>query len=378
MFRRMARLVGGADALFNEPAPFIAARLELAWAARPRARTVSGPPLARVTERTGTRTLWDHLIYAYMIENTRAAEIFRRVVYEAAHGERLGVLQSALSYTWLRTTEDLLHSFGVPGLSFSTVSQLRPDPGATRRNAYFRMFGMDLNHSSDIAGGTYQKAADANREFVATFEAFLRDTWRGIENANNSGGPNPTDSAAIADQALRLQNMLNERRGGSATGPNLAREEFVAILAMSWLHLTLDSNNTVVNDLRITAASPEERLRRLGERVGIPAHAHSHSYFILGPELSRLLIAIENGFLSTPAQAETLYLPAPPAVNPRRNLLMSIIEQWTRATGREIKARSVSATPTLGMVGTTATRPVPASVSSSNGSSPVAKVPSPV
>ena len=34
--------------------------------------------------------LWDHLIYAYMIENTRILEIFRRVVHEFAQGERLG------------------------------------------------------------------------------------------------------------------------------------------------------------------------------------------------------------------------------------------------------------------------------------------------
>src|SRR5688572_10761378 len=31
--------------------------------------------------------LWDHLIYAYMIEYTRIYEIFRRVVYEFLHGE---------------------------------------------------------------------------------------------------------------------------------------------------------------------------------------------------------------------------------------------------------------------------------------------------
>src|SRR5262245_36649438 len=35
--------------------------------------------------------LFDHLIYAYMIENTRIYEIFRRVVHEFLHGEKLGV-----------------------------------------------------------------------------------------------------------------------------------------------------------------------------------------------------------------------------------------------------------------------------------------------
>ena len=165
--------------------------------------------------------------------------------------------------------------------------------------------------------------------------------------------------------------MLNERRGGSAVSPNLAREEFAAVAAMSWLHLILDSNNLVIADLRASAASPEERLRRIGERVGIPSHAHSHSYFILAPLVSRLLIMIENGFFSTNARASTLFLPAPPNVNLRRDRLMTIIEQWSRATGRAIKASPVSATPTLGMTTQVAARPPsPVGAVSSNGRTP--------
>jgi len=39
----------------------------------------------------GTRGVrWDHLIYAYMIANTRIRPIFRRVVHELLHGERFG------------------------------------------------------------------------------------------------------------------------------------------------------------------------------------------------------------------------------------------------------------------------------------------------
>jgi hypothetical protein len=376
MFRQIAASVGGVQNLIVEPGPVIAARLEAYWASRTRARQVSGLPITGMLSAAGlgprqTRVIWDHLIYAYLIENTRAAEIFRRVVYEVAHGERLAIMQNALTYTWLRTTEDLFYSFGLPFLATSTVSQLRPDAGATRRNAYYRMFGMDLNHSTNGATTTYEKAADSNREFVTTFEAFLREVWRAIENAANSSGPNQTDVAAIVDHAIRLQNMLNERRGGTAAGPNLAREEFVAVAAMSWLHLIVDANNAVIIDLRSTAASPEERLRRIGERVGIPSHTHSHSYFILAPLVSRLLIAIENGFLSTNAQASTLFLPAPPAANPRRDLMMTIIEQWSRATGRAIKASPVSATPTLGMTTQVAARPPsPIAAASSNGRTP--------
>ena len=45
--------------------------------------------------------VWDHLIYAYMIENTRIYEVFSRVVEEYMHGEKLGV-PSEESQRWLR------------------------------------------------------------------------------------------------------------------------------------------------------------------------------------------------------------------------------------------------------------------------------------
>src|SRR5512132_943396 len=56
---------------------------------------------------------WDHLIYAYMIENTRIYEIFRRVVRAFQHGEELGVpLQG--SEHWLRNTEELFYREPAP------------------------------------------------------------------------------------------------------------------------------------------------------------------------------------------------------------------------------------------------------------------------
>ena len=381
MFRQMAASVGGVANLIREPSPFIAARLEAVWASRARARAVSGLPITGLLSGVGlgprvTTVIWDHLIYAYLIENTRADEIFGRVLRDAAHGERLGIMQNPLTYTWLRTTEDLFYSFGLPSLSISTVSQLRSNLGATRRNAYYRMFAMDLNHPQE-GGGTYDKAADANREFVTTFENFLREVWRAIENARNTAGPNATDQETIANLGLRLQNMLNERRGGSAVAPNLAREEFAAIAAMSWLHLILDSNNAVITDLRATAASPEERLRRIGERVGVPAHAHSHSYFLLAPEVSQLLILMEAGLLSLPAQVQALFLPAPPAPNTNRDRMLQIIGHWSRATGRNLKATPVAASASQPPVPPTTASP-PAggngrAAVSGNGRVPVAR-----
>ena len=91
--------------------------------------------------------LWDHLIYAYMIENTRAYEIFRRVVHEFTHGEKLGSA-SRETQQWLRSTEELFYR-DPPSFFISAItSHVRPDQEATRRNSYQRLLGMDLNHGA--------------------------------------------------------------------------------------------------------------------------------------------------------------------------------------------------------------------------------------
>jgi hypothetical protein len=257
--------------------------------------------------------------------------------------ERLSVPRNPVTYTWLRSTEELFYSYGPPFFTLSTVSRLRPDPGATRRNVYYRMVGMDLNHGNDDGSPfAYHRAEVANRDFVATLETFLRETWRAIENARNLVGANPTDEAAVADLALRLQTMLNERRGGSAVAPNLAREEFEAVAAMSWLHLLVSFDNDVLADFQANGTSPEDRLGRLAARVGLPAHAHSHSYFILGPLLSSLLTEIEVGLYSLPAGARALWVPP---MNPLADRMRQIVDHWSRATGRNLKSTPV--TPTL-------------------------------
>src|SRR5574341_2193510 len=51
----------------------------------------------------------DHLIYAYMIENTRIYEIFEKVVFEYLHGEKLGFPITQGSYNWLRATEEIFY-----------------------------------------------------------------------------------------------------------------------------------------------------------------------------------------------------------------------------------------------------------------------------
>ncbi|MGH2777782.1 MAG: hypothetical protein ACRDJB_03945 [Actinomycetota bacterium] len=274
-----------------------------------------------------------------MIENTRIYEIFRRVIYEYAHGERLDV-PSVEGQHWLRATEDLFYKDAPPFTIQSLTSYIRPDISASRRNAYWRMFGMDLNHGTKEGGRyPYEQTETNNRDFVSTFEMLLQEVWRGITNFNNVIGPKTTDDQAIATLAERLFNMFQVRRRFG----NLSREEFFYVATMSWLHLTVEFDSPIVVDLKATASSPEERLRRIGERVGIPAHAKSESYFRMAQPASTILTLLETGLFNTPDGALTLYArPAPPATNPISADMMTIITYWSLATGRDMKALPVS------------------------------------
>lgn len=276
---------------------------------------------------------WHHLIYAYMIENTRIYEIFRKVIYEFIHGEKLGVpLKNTGCEHWLRTTEELFFKDPAPFLITSVSSHIRSDLGATRRNAYYRMFGMDLNHGMDDKKEyPYLKPKASNREFVNTFENLLREVWIGITNVTTTN-TNPTDDAAIANLTERLHNMLITRR---ETG-NLSREEFYAVSTLSWFHLALEFDSPIVLACDGEAASPEERLFKIAERVNLPAHGESRSFFEIAESMSILLTLIETGSLNSTSSARVLY---DSSLSSLPDLMRTMITHWSILTGREMKTR---------------------------------------
>lgn len=201
-----------------------------------------------LTGETGTHGVrWDHLIYAYMIANTRVRPIFRRVVHELLHGEKFGAPRED-TQLWLRNTEELFFR-DPPPFSITTItSYIRPSIDTTERQAYYRMFGMDLNHGNDDNSPyPYVKVAAANKEFVTSFEELLRETWIGFINRATTSGANPTDDAKIEDLARTLNSQLLDRRRFG----NLSREESYLVAMMSWFHLTLENNNLpIIRDLR--------------------------------------------------------------------------------------------------------------------------------
>ncbi len=229
---------------------------------------------------------WDHLIYAYLIENTAVYKVFRTVLFEHLHGEKIGVPTKEAQF-WLRNTEELFFSNPAPFSIYNVVSDIRPNLEATRRNNYFRMFGMDLNHG-DIYNKPFNfvKAESANRDFVSSFEDFLSEVWVGIVNTKNSSGENRTDDAGIASLARQLHDMLNDRR----LNGNISREEFYAVSMMSWFHLTLEFDSPIVASLRAEGTREDQRLYRIAERVGVPVHAKSYDFFQLANRCREYLL----------------------------------------------------------------------------------------
>jgi hypothetical protein len=271
-----------------------------------------------------------------MIANTRIRPIFRRIVHELLHGEKFGVPGEA-TQLWLRNTEELFFR-DPPPFSITTISSyIRPNIEATERQAYYRMFGMDLNHGNDDNSPfPYVKVEAANKEFVTSFEELLRETWIGHINRTTTSGANPTDNSKIEDLARSLNNQLiNRRRSG-----NLSREEFYLVSMMSWFHLAVDSDLPIIRDLRAEGTSPEQRLFKIAQMVGLPAHGLSRSYFQIADAISSVLIAIETGALQQPGAARAFYDPTAP--NTLSDTMNTIIREWSVITGHEIKAGKVA------------------------------------
>jgi hypothetical protein len=281
---------------------------------------------------------WDHLGFAFAVETTRAAQIMARVVRAFRAGEGLGI-PSYATQRWLDTTETLLFNAGNPIGAWLSTSSIRPDAEAVRRNAYYRLFGMDLAHGTDSnAAFTYDKSDTANKTFVQLFEELLNELWRAIENVRNFSGANAADDDRIFRLSEQISFMLRSRRQNALLG----REELAAVTAMGWLDLTLSANTPVVTDLRADATSSADRLRFIGERVGLAPHSKAASFFSMAEELSVFLRYIEAGVVQNATQSWVFYLPppGPGGAVPIGPEVRRVITEWSAASGRDLKVRA--------------------------------------
>lgn len=296
---------------------------------------------------TGAAEAWDHLFYAYLVESTGITEIIAEVVRRYVTGETLPTPRIATT-AWVRGTEDMFFRdpplFRMGGLT----SQLRPDAGVNRRNAYWRMFGLDLPHAAAGVHGQPWKltaGAAANTRFLELWNELLRQVWLGIENETNESGPKATDISYIAYLCQTIGEMLRlRRRGGS-----MSREEFGYVCMMNWMHLTVETDSAVVLDLSAGAGmgigNPADRLAVIGRLVGIQPSNQSRELFELADLVSPVLWSIELGLFNDPVAAELLFklhdIPSP-ATNAVAKTMNRIVDLWQSATGETVKDLAVT------------------------------------
>jgi hypothetical protein len=294
--------------------------------------------------------------------------IFKRVVELYAVSEALEVPQDR-TRQWLRTSEELLFRDPPQFYIGSVTSDVRPNLEATRRNAYWRLLGMDLDHGApDGRPFQFPRVGTANVDFVASFEALLREVWQGYINRVNSSGENYADPEAVANRADVLAKGLRVRR----LRGNLAREEYFFTAVLGWFHVTLETNNTIIEDLKATAADAAERLRKIGDRVGIAPHPRSRDLILMAEAASGILRFVELERFSDVAGATTLTSGAGAISDD----VLTIINHWSIATGRNLKKRTSDTRGSTVRLGerTTTSSPPPRAVGSIR--MPAATVPS--
>ncbi len=303
-----------------------------------------------------------HLIYAYLIENTRILQIFERLIEMYLNDEGFGIAPANV-YQWLINSERLFFK-AESGKVHNNRSLIRPNSESNRRNAYYRMFGIDLAFG-DINSGSggiaqYHKAKTANQQFIPLFERYLAEVWQGYTNARNSIGPNTTDVNNLVLIASQLRELLRARRGRRPGGglneymaSNLSAEEFAAVIFVSWFTFIISDDTEVVKFLNCQSSTIGERLIKIGEKVGIPAHTKCQSMFEMAAAASNLLNVIEIGsFLENDTNVQTMLSSLNPGTPASINsdfmrAFLIVINNWEKATGHKIKNPESNITGTV-------------------------------
>ena len=316
-------------------------------------RTLFGQPINGIRLVSFEEVSTYHLISAYLLENTRLLQIFERFIERYLLDEEFGITGDAQVFEWIHNSERLFFKNDTQ-VSTNIRSLLRPNADASRRNAYWRMFGMDLAfgdiNSQSNAAMSYHKSKAANQEFIVLFERYLSEIWQGYINARNTAGANTSDINIVRDLAIQLQEMLTARRGGNTANAygsqNLSREEFSSVLITSWFTFIVSYDSPVVTFLNCQSTTIGERLLKIGAKVGVNAHSKCQALFEIAAPTARILTTIEaGGVLDNEAVMQIILssLNPPPAIPPATAFIdymkdfLTIINNWEKATGHRIK-----------------------------------------
>ncbi len=294
-----------------------------------------------------------HLMYAYLLENTRILQIFERLLDKNVFDEELGIAPQQRVFQWMVNAEKLFFK-DESSRSHNIRSLIRPSYDANRRNAYHRMFGMDLAFGdiNSTAGENlpYRKARSVNQQFIPLFEKYLSEIWQGYINARNISGANTSDVNNLVELATQIRELLSARRGGRPGGApavyssrNLSFEEYSSVIMLTWFTNVISSNTAVVQFLNCQSSTIGERLLKIGAKVGVPAHTKCQSLFeMAGPAANILTLLEAGGYLDNNAAMQTMLSSLNPG-NPisidsdNMNNFLTVINNWEKATGHKIK-----------------------------------------
>ena len=281
-----------------------------------------------------------HLMFAYLIENSRIVAIFERLILKFLTTEDLGHA-SPFTYHWIRNTAALFYKdVHVPQFR-SLVTAITPNFDAIRRNAYYRLLGLELGHGNqDNSPVVFIKPAQANTQFVQLLENFLREVWQGIINNRNTSGVNTTDVVYLSELALQLKDSMLSRRNSDKDlnlyeNSSLSREEYLSVIMAEWYYQVIATNTDMMKELNTEAVKPAERLANIGKLVGITPHSKTHDLYELAPLLARLLRTLEEGFYDNPLIIQNLFDPTVSGTFAAEISL--IISLWQKTTGTNLK-----------------------------------------
>ena len=194
-------------------------------------------------------------------------QILRRVVRVTIR--RITGIPQVATQQWLVPPKPPVFS-AYPFSAWLSTSSVRQEAEAVRRNAYWRLFGLDLAFGGDDnRPPVYDRAEASNSSFVRLFEELLYELWKAMSNVRNIAGENQADDDRIFRLTEELAEVLRSRRQQAL----LAREELAAATVLGWVELTLSTNTPVVQDLRANATAASDRLQLIAQRVGMAAAA---------------------------------------------------------------------------------------------------------
>jgi hypothetical protein len=344
LFRFIHRLARGADCRDRRAEATASAlghplhrsdltRFEDTWFGR-RALTPPAPtpPPSRPTQpdlnalingmaREVNHVLWDHLIYAYMIEN---AHLRISIAPPSFAGGKLGAGLETLH--WLRNTEGC--SRDAPSSSFSLHSAVRlmVKPSAAAPTIACSAHGPE---SRDADNKPIRSPGRCREQVRQHLRGALREVDQHHQRLQPSGTKS-TDDAKLTE-LMKSSGISRPSERELSRGVRLRRDDV-------WFHLTVESDSVVV-DLRAQASSPEQRLYKIAQQVGVPAHGLSGSYFYIADAISRVLLLVETGVFTTiPNAVAALYTPG----SALERLMRTIITHWSIITGRDMKAGKIA------------------------------------